>query len=320
MPAPVHCFSSYFPTIENGNVDAKGEPSLLHSPVEQIETERRHYTYRVSGDEDGIPMLLLHGSFAGSRWWTLFLNVLPDSIRAIALDLRGSGGDQSESGYEIADQARDVKDFVEAMGLSDFDLVGHASGGAIAIEYALSAGENLRSLILVDSAPIEGVFTPLETLELLNRMRSDRALLSRALRSLMPSVPPPGMETSVFETYFALLLEDASSMPLQAYTATAEALGRWNRSDAAGQLTLPTLLVRGSEDQIVGGETATRTLLSIPGANNLEVLRGIGHSPMIEAPALLAERMIEFIVEDFEDYAFARDYAQEQSEEDENRE
>jgi hypothetical protein len=33
---------------------------------------------------------------------------------------------------------------------------------------------------------------------------------------------------------------------------------------------------------------------------------------MIEAPVVLAERIIDFIAEDFEDYAEARHYAEEQ--------
>lgn len=44
----------------------------------------------------------------------------------------------------------------------------------------------------------------------------------------------------------------------------------------------------------------TRTLIAIPGANNMEVLHNVGHSPMIEAPLALAfQRLIDFISEDF---------------------
>ena len=41
---------------------------------------------------------------------------------------------------------------------------------------------------------------------------------------------------------------------------------------------------------------------AVPGAYNLEVIRGVGHSPMIEAPLGLAELLIDFITEDFADY------------------
>jgi pimeloyl-ACP methyl ester carboxylesterase len=119
------------------------------------------------------------------------------------------------------------------------------------------------------------------------------------------------MTESEFEEFFELLIEDASSMAPAAFTAVAEALGRWNRMDEAHRLTLPTLLLLGTEDIVVERDAATRSLLAIPGASNLEVLRGIGHSPMIESPVVLAERTIEFITEDFESFEEARDYASE---------
>ena len=70
--------------------------------------------------------------------------------------------------------------------MADFDLAGHGSGGAIAVEYALRHRQQLHSLILIDSVPIEGAFTPLQGLQLLSQMREDRTLLRQALSALMP--------------------------------------------------------------------------------------------------------------------------------------
>ncbi len=45
----------------------------------------------------------------------------------------------------------------------------------------------LHTLTLADSVPIQGSYSPPETLRLLAEMRHDRALLRRALALLMPS-------------------------------------------------------------------------------------------------------------------------------------
>ena len=276
-----------------------------------LETSRLKFHYREWGDDDGVPLLLLHGSHASSLWWQPFCAILPDSIHALAPDLRGCGlSSRSERGYESEEQAADVFGLVDGLGLTEFDLVGHGSGGAIAIEFALRHRKRVHSLILVDSVPIEGAFTPLEGLQVLAQMREDRALLRRALASLMPAVPPPTMSPAEFEVFFESIVEDAAGMAPAAFTAVAEALTRWNRQEEARGLTLPTLVVQGSDDIIVDKEAATRSLLSIPGAANLEVLRGVGHSPMIEAPVTLAERIIEFITEDFDSFEEARDFAE----------
>jgi pimeloyl-ACP methyl ester carboxylesterase len=245
-------------------------------------------------------MLLLHGSFGSSRWWQPFMELLPDEIYAIAPDLRGCGQSTQQSepdSYEISQQALDLASFIDALGWREVDLVGHSSGGAIAAELALVRSELLSTLTLVDSVPIEGVFTPLETLALLQQMQSDRGLLAQCLALLMPTYMAQRQMNS--DPFFVQLVDDASRMAPILFTALAEALGRWNRFADAGRLTLPTLLIWGELDEIVSKDAVTRTLIALPGANNLEVLRGVGHSPMIEAPLTLAERIIEFITEDF---------------------
>jgi branched-chain amino acid transport system permease protein len=265
------------------------------------------FAYRSHGDPDGLPMLLLHGSYASSRWWEPFFAILPTEISAIAPDLRGCGESfKSDSGYSIEDQAEDIWAFVQALAWTRFDLVAHSSGGAIAMEFALRHREVLRSLILVDTVPAEGIFTPLDTYMVLERMQEDMDLLEKALSLLMPSAPGPSMANDTFQFFFRQLVNDAQQMASAAFTEVARALARWNRFEAVGQLTLPTLLVWGDKDAIVDRDAIRRTLVAIPGANNLEVLRGVGHSPMIESPIILAEKIIEFIAEDFDDFTEIR--------------
>lgn len=272
-----------------------------------VTTPRLTVHYRTTGNPDGLPILFVHGSFASSRWWQPLFDLLPDEIYGLALDLRGCGAsDKPETGYTIEEQAADLAAFVDALGLRDFDLVAHSSGGAIAIEYVLGHPGMARTLSLVDSAPIEGVFTPLDGLLLLEQMRDDRELLTEALAAIMPSFD------SANDPFFALLVDDAANMAPAAFAGLAASLNQWNRFGEARNLTLPCLLVWGELDQIVPREAMTRTLIAIPGANNMEVLHNVGHSPMIEAPLALAERLIDFIGEDFAGFEAVRESVERQ--------
>jgi branched-chain amino acid transport system permease protein len=247
---------------------------------------------------DGLPLLLLHGSFATSRWWEPLFAVLPQEICAVAPDLRGCGQtEKPAAGYAIEQLTEDVRLFAQALGLSQFDLAAHASSGAIAVELALNHPNLLRSLILVDSVPVEGVGTPLDMLMALSQMQQDRTLLRKALSMLMPTFDP--LESAANSAFFKLLVDDASQMAPAAFTDIAGSLGRWNRFGDAKRLTLPTLLIWGDQDEVVSRDAMTRTLIAIPGANNLEILHGVGHSPMIEAPLTLAEKIVDFMAEDF---------------------
>ena len=152
--------------------------------------------------------------------------------------------------------------------------------------------------------PVEGVFTPIDTYLLLEQMRSDQALLRQALTLLMPSLVQAeegGAEDAAAENraFVDQLVADAAAMAPAAFTEVARALSQWNRFGDARRLTLPTLLVWGDQDTLVDRATITRTLIAIPGADNLEVLRDVGHSPMIEAPATLLELFTDFITQDF---------------------
>jgi pimeloyl-ACP methyl ester carboxylesterase len=189
---------------------------------------------------------------------------------------------------------------VQALDLHDIDLVGHSTGGAVALEYALVHPERVATLSLIAPPSPEGVLTPLEGIMLLQQMRTDHSLLIDGLAALMPTFAgvPPASDAEAGQ-FFTQLVDDAASQAPAAFTEIAVALGSWNRFVEAGQLTLPTLLIWGDQDGIVEQDAMRRTLLAIPGAANLEILRGVGHSPMIEAPLRLAERIINFITEDY---------------------
>ena len=286
-----------------------------------LATPNLHFHYRVHGDPDGLPMLLLHGSFASSRWWEPFFAILPAEIYAIAPDLRGCGlSDKPNNGYTIEAQAIDLAAFVDALGWQNFDLVGHASGAAIAVEFALNHPESLSTLALVDPVPVEGIFTPIEAIMFLEELRTDEGLLRQALASLMPTYlpTPTAIVDEEKRAFFDQLVADAQAMAPAAFTAIAESLNQWNRFGAVQALTLPTVLIWGDRDHLVSRDAMTRSLIAIPGANNLEVIRGVGHSPMIEAPLALAERLLEFVTEDYADYATARTAAVERTQTEDN--
>ncbi|HMN31314.1 MAG TPA: alpha/beta hydrolase, partial [Caldilineaceae bacterium] len=264
-----------------------------------LATARLTMHYRTQGQSDGLGLLLVHGSYATGRWWEPLLATLPDEVYALVPDLRGCGqSDKPATGYTIEEQAADLAAMLDLLGQRALDVVAQSSGGAIAMELALTRPDLLRSLVLVDSVPVEGVYTPIEALMALEQMRKDSDLLRQALRLLMPTFE---LSTDENQRFFEQLVADALQMAPPAFTAVAESLGRWNRFAEAKRLTLPTLLVWGELDEIVPRAATTRTLIAIPGARNLEVLHGVGHSPPTEAPLTLAEKIIEFISEDFDE-------------------
>ena len=250
------------------------------------------------------PVVLVHGSFATHRWWQPALALLPaEPFTCYAPDLPGCGrSDRPEdpASYAVERLAGALADLIDGLGLWNAHLVGHSLGAAVALSYALDNPGRLRSLTLVSTPSPQGTPTPPEGYALLEQMRDDRGLLAQALASVMPARAP--------DAIFQQLIDDAASQAPAAFGAAALALEQWRieRSDLL-QLRLPILLVWGDRDQIVERRVQTDLLLSMPGANNLEVLRGCGHAPMLERPEAFAQVLLNFIGQDFEGYAAIRE-------------
>lgn len=253
------------------------------------------------------PILFVHGSFATSRWWMpASALLLPAAFTTYLVDLRGCGGSDrpdDPAGYRVEQQARDIAAVVEHLDLAGVHLVGHSLGAAIALTYAVEHAHRLRSLTLVSTPSPDGTPTPPEGYELLARMRDDRALLAQALAAVMPARPPDAL--------FQQLVADAASQAPVAFTATAQALQDWRLArELRARPRLPVLLMWGDRDQFVERSVQSQLLLSIPGANNLEVFQGSGHSPMLERTEGFAQALLDFIGQDFESYAVVRDSAE----------
>lgn len=272
-------------------------------PVLQLADTHLNYESFGHGTQ---PILFVHGSFASSRWWQPTVVQLPvDHYTAYVLDLRGSGRSgrpEDPAGYAIAQQAADLSVLIAALDLHRLHLVGHSMGAAIALTYAVDHPGRLRSLTLVSTPSPEGTPTPPEAYALLDEMRASRSLLLRGLTSTMPARPP--------DAFVQQLVDDAQAQAPVAFTATAEALANWRLpAEALSQLRLPVLLMWGDQDLIVDRSVQTQLLLSIPGANNLEVFRGCGHTPMLERTDAFVVALRNFLEQDFEGYATVRDQA-----------
>ncbi|HSN76442.1 MAG TPA: alpha/beta hydrolase [Anaerolineae bacterium] len=271
----------------------------------ELTTSRLRFYYEQSG-AGPQSVMLVHGSFASSRWWQPTLALLPgEQFTCYAPDLPGCGrSDRPDdpASYAVEGLSAALADLLDGLGLWDVHLVGHSLGAAVALSYAVAHPGRLRSLTLVSTPSPQGTPTPPEGYALLELMRSDRGLLVQALASVMPAHAP--------DPFFQQLVDDAQGQAPAAFSVAALALEQWrlDREDLQ-RLRLPVLLVWGDRDQIVERAVQTGLLLSIPGANNLEVLRGCGHTPMLERPAAFVQVLLNFIGQDFAGYAAIRETA-----------
>lgn len=136
---------------------------VLQSADESIVLpDGRRLAFAQSGAPDGQPVLAFHG-LPGSR-----LQRHPDpaiaraaGVRLVHVDRPGFGRSDPRPGRTLADWPGDVAALADALGFSEFALVGVSGGGPFALACAAALGERVRRVALVSSVgPPEAMRRP----------------------------------------------------------------------------------------------------------------------------------------------------------------
>jgi len=107
----------------------------------------------------GEPMILVHGSgFSGTasaNTWVLNIPGFAERFHVYAPDKLASGmtdNPSSDEDLNIRGEVRHLHDFVTALGLETFHLVGQSRGGGLAFLFTVAYPDMVRTLVIVDSA------------------------------------------------------------------------------------------------------------------------------------------------------------------------
>jgi len=250
--------------------------------------------------EDGRPdapgLLLIHGSAGSTAWWDPVVPALAGACRVIRVDLLGHGRSSSAGGgYDIPAHARRVGAALDRLGPGPVTVIGHSMGCLVATALAEQRPDLVAALALMDMGPSldaampDGVLVRLLLARfpgrLLWRLRNE-ATIRKALRSAFSRpVDIPGAA-----------IEAALGMTHQALAGTARGSEDYLRQQSLpGRLAvlgLPLLVIFGTEDARYPSASAA-AYRAVPGAR-VELLPGVGHTPMMEDPRATATLLLNF--------------------------
>ena len=242
-------------------------------------------TFHYIEEGKGRPLVLLHGNTGSSLWYERVME-LP-GFRCIAPDLPNFGRSSPLEGpISIEAYADALAGFITAMKIEGAVLVGHSMGGSVALSLAARRGELLGGLVLVDSSAPSGLKTAESHYPALEAMRTNRPILSLALRAVVPTLND--------DAFFGCLVDEALLMAPPAWIGNAEALGRLDCGDKLRDFDKPVLVVWGRKDVLVTEAMARETAAAFPRAR-LEILEEVGHSLIVEDPAAFKALLAEFL-------------------------
>ena len=108
--------------------------------------------YEILGAPAGRPVVLIHGAFIAEAYAPLCAEpAVAARYRLLRYHRRGFAGSAPvPAPFSIARQAADCRALLGHLGLERAHVVGHSSGGQIALQLALDAPEVVHSLVLLE--------------------------------------------------------------------------------------------------------------------------------------------------------------------------
>jgi pimeloyl-ACP methyl ester carboxylesterase len=245
---------------------------------------------RQDGPSGAPALLLIHGNASSARWWDELVPLLTGSHRVIRIDLLGYGrsAQPADCSYALPEQARRVGLAMDRLGVEHVIAVGHSSGGAAATALAEQRPELVTALALINTGPhLDAFIAPPRAIDPSQWPNvSDEQLC----RYTSAAFSRPGYRIPLE------LLDEIRAMTFHSLTATMQASRDYVKEralpDRLAPLGKPLLVIFGEEDRRWRSSSAA-DYRAVPGAI-VEMLPGLGHTPILEDPARTAACLLAF--------------------------
>lgn len=245
--------------------------------------------YAACGDPASPAVLLLHQS---PRSWTEYRAVLPligAHRRAIAMDTAGFG-DSADGGVpaSIEQWARVASELLDTLNIAQVDVVGHHTGGVVAVELAAVLPERVRSLVLSSTPYTDEPFRkaraqrpPIDEVAP-SEDGSHLAALWQKRQGFYPPGRPDLLEAFVLDALKVERVEEGH-----------RAVASYRMEERIGRVVQPVLIVRATEDPFASPHVA-ELQHHLPQARIVDIEGGMVPLPD-QMPEAFARVVLDFL-------------------------
>jgi pimeloyl-ACP methyl ester carboxylesterase len=255
---------------------------------------------------DGPPIVMFHGYADSADTWRLVLAILARrGQRAVAVDLPGFGMAAPLTSEPILPQldgfALDAVRYAAGRPRRPAIVVGNSLGGCVSLRLAERHRDRVAGVFAAAPAG-------LEMSRLLFLVERDPIL--RSILAVPAPVPSMVVRAAVARLYVQLAFASTRGIDphvistftwhVRARSTAARYLETGHRllpelrsAFTLEKIAVPVMLLWGDRDRLVFHRGAERLLEAVPDSE-LEVLKGIGHCPQVEAPDRFAESLLAF--------------------------
>lgn len=247
------------------------------------------------GPRQAPPLLLIHGSGASGGFWGPVVPALAGHHHVIRVDLPGCGQSPPAPPYDVPAQADRVAALLDDLGLRHVAVAGHSSGGYVATALAERRPDLVDSLALISSGPSPDA--------LLRQPLILRVLLAFPLGPLLWSRRSDAMIRKGVGATAARPVDIPDDVVADVRVITYRVMRTMLRRNTAyiaersvperlADLKVPVLAIFGAADPRWEPSSVHR-YNAVPNAR-VELLPGVGHLPMLEAPETISELLLDF--------------------------
>jgi pimeloyl-ACP methyl ester carboxylesterase len=297
-------------------------PYPLHMfPLVQ-EGERLRMAYMdvpPEGGTNGRTVLLLHGRNFPSSYWQGVIEALAGAGYRVVVPDQIGFNKSSKPAFDLHfdDLARNTASLLDTLGVDKVDVVGHSTGGMLAVRLARMYPERVERIVLDAPIGLEDYrFTvPPVALEQLMELEDQvtpesyrRQLLTVYSLSLPPEALDPYVEART-------KVKGSAEYPrwLRTFANTFQMIWREPVVHEIPLLTQPVLFVMGENDHLAPGRNFapeelrgqmgqnTRNAQALAGQMKqarVEVFEGVGHLPHLEQPKRFNDLVLRFFGEE----------------------
>lgn len=198
----------------------------------------------------GNPLVLLHGFLEDSEIWKEVVDEVKNERQVICIDLPGHGKSEGFSDvHTMAEMANVVMKVLESIGCEKISIVGHSMGGYVSLEFYNKFPMMVKSLVLINSTPVDDSVEKRENREKSARLvaRNKKAYVNMAISNLFSEE-----SKKKFIAEIENLKNRALQMEIKNIQAALQGMKiRTNHIDLFKSASLPKIVVAGKQDPIL---------------------------------------------------------------------
>lgn len=269
--------------------------------LQTVQVLNHTMAYRTYGK--GPDVILVHGFSHSTLCWDTNIGALVQAgYRVHAIDLFGHGMSDKPYGirYSLELYARQIREFMNTLGISRAYLAGHSMGGAVALRFACEHPSMVRGLVLIGSAGLRHEPGGNLAFRLMRYPLLGEFLILfnfRPVVRLVNSAVNTNGIVPVSDEYLDRYIEPSRSRGYTyAFLRILRNFGtpQWEVEDCIAETSAPSLILHGTGDRLVPAESAKRMHGLLAGSRLVMVSDG-PHALMETHTGLVNREMIAFL-------------------------